>query len=63
MTICWTPPTPHRLEAVSGGATHSHDHLLSVPLVDVSISGGYILMWSPIGWVDGWAFKEHFEGP
>jgi hypothetical protein len=33
------------------------------PLVDVSISGGYILMWSPIGWVDGWAFKEHFEGP
>lgn len=33
------------------------------PFVNVSISGGYTFMWSPIGWIDGFAFRDHFEGP
>ncbi len=33
------------------------------PFVNVSISGGYTFMWSPIGWVDGFAFRDNFEGP
>jgi|ADurb_Gel_02_Slu_FD_contig_31_2026597_length_1760_multi_5_in_0_out_0_1 hypothetical protein len=33
------------------------------PLVNVTISGGYTFMWSPIGWIDGFNFRDHFEGP